>query len=525
MKKLLILFSIIFILSYGLSAYGAGDSCNPKPDPDDLLLPMPGNLKMVFRPVFLGTGDKLFALKEFRAGGDKSSGFKEFITDVALGGAFVKNRDWLYYMGKYEVTQAQYNAVMNPGTQADGRYPVNDISWFDAQDFIHKYNLWLYENAKDSLPKNEESYGFIRLPTEIECEFAARGGAAVNSEIFDKRHPYPPDAVNKYEWFVGHTSSYGKLKETGLLEPNPLKLYDMLGNVSEMTGSFYRVEYYQGRMGGFVFKGGNYTTAERQLRSSMRGEIPFYQPDYKTKKIRGSRQKTMGMRLVISSPIYVSRNTSDRLREEWKHYINESRNKPVAKPEYTTLPLSDWTDIQISDAFESLEYLVKELNKKSDIPENIWKQLGILNASFTNISSTIRKSENDSAYAWVSMSTNIARFIRDWMSDLSAKERGLKVAREKGRSSIADNLEKQVNDLRQTISDGISRYGDIFQQLQNFRKETIDKAFEKYRQDMDRKSNTEQIRFADLAKGHYREYLQFRRINSEKWKQDLEKLR
>jgi formylglycine-generating enzyme required for sulfatase activity len=524
MRNLFLTAWLLILLIVCAPPIAAEDICNPQPYPDDVVLPMPGNMNMVFRPVFLNTGEKPFALKEFRVGGDKQAGFKEFITDVALGGSFVQKNDWLYYLGKYEVSQAQYDAIMNPGVQSQSKKPVNNISWFEAQEFIHKYNLWLYENALDRLPRNEDAYGFIRLPTEVEWEFAARGGTAVNNSVFDQKHPYPPTAINKYEWFVGHTSSYGKLKDIGLLKPNPLKIHDMLGNVSEMTCSFYRVEYYQGRMGGFVFKGGNYTTAKKQLRSSMRGEIPFYKTDSRTKKVQASKQITMGIRIVISSPIYASRGTFGKLEKDWDRYIKEERSAPVTKPVITTLPIPDRADIQIEDAFKSLKSIVDELNKAPDASQTILNHLGVLNASFTNINSTIRKAENESAYAWINMSSHIARFIRDWMLELGSKQRALKVAEETGKSAYADKFRKQTDDLEQTISDGLSRYGDIFNQLITIRKEAVDKAFEKFKTDMKRKNDVEQIRFGDLSQQHYNDYLQSRRIEADKWKADLEKL-
>jgi len=141
MRNLFLTAWLLILLIVCAPPIAAEDICNPQPYPDDVVLPMPGNMNMVFRPVFLNTGEKPFALKEFRVGGDKQAGFKEFITDVALGGSFVQKNDWLYYLGKYEVSQAQYDAIMNPGVQSQSKKPVNNISWFEAQEFIHKYNL------------------------------------------------------------------------------------------------------------------------------------------------------------------------------------------------------------------------------------------------------------------------------------------------------------------------------------------------------------------------------------------------
>ena len=151
------------------------DPYNLQPADGDLVLPMPNGVSMVFRPVFIGEGDAPFALKKFPVGDpDKvpTENFKEYPTNVVLGGAFKAERqgkrDWLYYLGKYEVMEDQYYALMDPPkvSKKEGQLPISNISWFEAQEFIHKYNVWLFANAPEKLPKNGETVGFLRLPTE-----------------------------------------------------------------------------------------------------------------------------------------------------------------------------------------------------------------------------------------------------------------------------------------------------------------------------------------------------------------------
>ncbi len=500
-------------------ALSVADGYNPKPYDGDLVLPMPNNGSMVFRPVFIGEGHSPFAFKGFNVG-DKPDNFKEFPTYVMLGGSFKKTasngrQGWLYYIGKYEVAVAQYDRIMKPGSKSDSQLPINNISWFDVQEFVNKYNLWLFENAKDKLPKNGEALGFLRLPTEIEWEFAARGGIETDDKDFFNSVPYAK-RISKYEWFYAPGSS-SKPKKIGILEPNPLKIHDMLGNISEMTSSFYRIEYYQGRTGGFVARGGNFTTSKKTMRSSLRSEIPFY------RNLKSNRQLTLGFRLVISSQIFDSRKTVKVYENAWDDYRKKDRqvaSRPDPSPPKPTVV----TNVELDEAMKSLEILKTELKNAS---QTVKAQLNTIGKSFIDIESMVQNSEFKHAYAFVKIASEdvFLLYTRDIL-EIPGKQKALKLAEDMGKSALIDKIKRQIKDKKENIESGLSKiYGDYFKLLETKKQATVEGVFENYIAELLSQSDTSlQIRITKMVKEYFQEYAKTKRFNIEKWRDDLENL-
>ena len=182
-----------------------------------------------------------------------------------------------YYIGRYEVTQKEWQAVMgdNPSKFYGDNLPVDYVSWNDCQDFINKLNQ--LTGLK------------FRLPTEAEWEFAARGGKQ------SKGYKYSgSDNIGVVAWYTGNSG--GKTHQVGTKEPNELGIYDMSGNVWEWCGDWYGSYSSSAQTnptgpssGSFrVLRGGSWYHSARDCRVSYR--------DYFNPSRRGS---VSGFRVVL----------------------------------------------------------------------------------------------------------------------------------------------------------------------------------------------------------------------------------
>lgn len=188
-----------------------------------------------------------------------------------------------FYLGKYEVTQAQWEAVLdgNPSSfQGNPDRPVERVSWDDCQVFIHRLN--------------EMGVGQFRLPTEAEWKYACRAGTST-------RYYWGDDLfyleIDDYAWY--DRNSGGRTHPVGEKKPNPWGLYDMSGNVWEWTQDWfgpypnYAVVDPTGPTSGAarVGCGGGWSGTADFCRSADRGNGP---PDY--------RNPNIGFRLVRTYP-------------------------------------------------------------------------------------------------------------------------------------------------------------------------------------------------------------------------------
>ena len=175
-----------------------------------------------------------------------------------------------FYMSKYEITQRQWRIVVGN----DPSYfkncdncPVEDVSWYDIQDFISKLNNLTGKN--------------YRLPTEIEWEFAARGGT--KSKNYKYAGSNSIDKVAEY-----NSNNHTRTKPVGSKIPNELGLYDMSGNVWEWCQAKKKGDR---RSIHCILRGGSWSNEAKYCRVSNRLNV-----------IPSLKNNHYGFRLILDSP-------------------------------------------------------------------------------------------------------------------------------------------------------------------------------------------------------------------------------
>jgi formylglycine-generating enzyme required for sulfatase activity len=152
-----------------------------------------------------------------------------------------------YELGKYDVTQAEWRVIMGntPSrfTRCGDNCPVEQVSWFDVQEFLKKLNTM-----------NGKQY---RLPTNEEWDFACYGGAKTG--FFSTPNYCGGNDIDVVAWYLGNSN--GSTHPVGQKQANGYGLYDMSGNVHQWMQNEH--------LRGHFVRGGNWANNKDDLRADI----------------------------------------------------------------------------------------------------------------------------------------------------------------------------------------------------------------------------------------------------------------
>ncbi|MEJ5309848.1 MAG: formylglycine-generating enzyme family protein [Anaerolineae bacterium] len=211
-----------------------------------------------------------------------------------------------FYIGKYEMTQAQWQAVMgnNPTGQTNcPDCPVWNVSWDDTHDLINELN--------------KLGIGVFRLPSEAEWQYAARAGTTTrfyfgNGDsctpvgLYECDRPVDPcPELSQHAWW-GYSTGPGFARPVGQKLPNPWGLYDIYGNVYEWVEDdwLYPFDAYGGApTDGSPWLYGPPKDEKKVTLGSWRGycDPAMYRSAFRAEHPRDMRHNSTGLRLVMES--------------------------------------------------------------------------------------------------------------------------------------------------------------------------------------------------------------------------------
>ena len=507
---------------------------NPAPEAGDLILPLACGGAMVFRPVKIPSGGFLDDRPVELGQSDDTRGYKEGRRLSHLAGAFSDQgaASRRYYIAKYETTRDQYDAVTKstcPTPSMRGRMPVTGLSWFDAVDFSRRYTEWLLTQAPATLPREEQEPGFLRLPTEEEWEFAARGGLAVDdTDFLAPLFPMTEGDLARYAWHESSGSASGQLHPTGLLKPNPLGLYDVLGNAAEMTLSPFHLDRRgrsHGQSGGFVSRGGDYLTPRSQMGSAVRQDYNYFNGTTGRAKALDS----LGFRLVVTAPVIVSAGRLEAIKESWSGLpsltgtgdLRAASDKALAELQALAQKTQDET---LRTRLELIQRNVEQAHAGlNEARERTLRALLRMGAFMG------KRVVTDGKRAEVLRGLmRLAQSNFDAFSQQAQGSRdGAKLVTE-ARTALTEKMDKwngMLAEIEQGLASSLSYYGDIVVNVgRDYSEQEIGAELKVVEAELNAKNNTYLIVYADLFARHLAAYRGSGAADKAQWQADLLKV-
>jgi formylglycine-generating enzyme required for sulfatase activity len=512
----LALFVSLFASTDVTAADWPEEDFNPLSLADDVVLPMPCGGAMAFRKVIVPSIGPLTDKQIIVGGTDDTRGYSESARPAYIAGNFGDDGSDRYYLiGKYEVSRRQYRSldVPCPEPAADLRLPQVEVGWLDAVTFADRYTLWLRQNAADALPMEGSEAAFLRLPTEEEWEFAARGGIQVSDSDFrEPVFPMPDGDLVSYVWFAGTQSSNNQLQRIGLLKANPLGIHDILGNADEIVLEPFRLnklDRLHGQVGGFIIRGGNYKTSEEDVRAAYRHEVPFYREN------EPRRSGTTGFRLVVVAPIIASRERLMAIEEAWAELGNEASTiEPERK---NTLG-----DKSFDDPLEELGAIQQVISDK-----NLKERLEKLQLAFRAKFQTRNEQQERAAKAALRLGTFLCQKLRDDGLPID-RLKDVFVACVEARGATHERCVNQkalIDGEESSLHENLRYYADtVVNVVNDYNESVISGQLTVMKSELTARGLEALIPIADLYTAHVRSYRATKTIDRTEWLQECKKI-
>lgn len=318
-------FFIIYVLFISLAnSEQRSDWLLKEKSPDNLKIPLPGGREYLeFSYVSVEKTTSSYSSVEFLIGKDANS-LESPISYAYVSGSVYRDGTWYLPVGTSEITNAQYAAVMgeNDNSAGKGEFPKTNISRVEAMLFVEKVNQYLFKEQKDLLKNIEGNHKgmkmhglpFVRMMSEMEWEYCARGGRRVSSDVFESPTPYSsstedndPTLVYDYE-NVDTGDGTASLLPVKKKKPNPCGLYDMLGNVSEWVLQDFQQTYTVGRLGGALVRGGSWNVGSTNMQMDLDSFAAYARNEFQPYTEQGImfRSPNIGFRVALGSKIMVA---------------------------------------------------------------------------------------------------------------------------------------------------------------------------------------------------------------------------
>lgn len=434
----------IFLGAVGLMffnlAFAFDNFANPKPLSDDVIVSMPCDYKMVFRKVYTSNHQDKSVDATFQAGSlDNRSPLAQNPHRMHVQGGFKDKRGYYYLISKYELLDFQYQALKNPQkcpkVNRKNSLPVVNVSWFDLNEASKNYSLYL-QKASDC-PQNGKEKAYARLPTDEEWEFAARGGLKVSkSEFNENLPPLGGDDLSAYAWFQGPSSSNGKLQLPALKKPNPLGIYDILGNAFEMCQEPFkavRTNRFLGQSGAMSVRGGSFKSPEVALSNATRAERPFY--------VNGKENRSgdLGGRLVLALSVASDSKSVKTLNAQIEALGADDSDYSADKT--NTIAMID----DLKDKLEKAQAQAQEGDDIKKINEQLSLQLVALRSQVSEVNAKISAERSQAATANLRLGGFLCRSIAAQSIDIDLRKSLLKISERKCKSDPQSCGQKERN--------------------------------------------------------------------------------